>query len=71
MDTACQDGASFQKKNDKMLKARALYLPARGIFIDFLPCHQTMKEDENRIKNIPVSSIRFISIKDRYLIGRG
>ena len=50
MDTACQDGASFQKKNDKMLKARALYLPARGIFIDFLPCHQTMK-DENRIKN--------------------
>ena len=30
MDTACQDGASFQKKNDKMLKARALYLPARG-----------------------------------------
>ena len=70
MDTACQDGASFQKKNDKMLKARALYLPARGIFIDFLPRNQTMK-DENRIKNIPVSSIRFISIKDRYLIGRG
>ncbi len=51
MDTACQDGASFQKKNDKKMlvlrKARALYLPARG-----LPLVIRRMKDENLLKNI-------------------
>ena len=54
MDTACQDGASFQKKNDKKMlvlrKARALYLPARGP-INYTFVIRRMK-DENLLKNI-------------------
>ena len=61
MDTACQDGASFQKKTTK---ARGLYLPARGI-IDF---PDGLKE--NTQKHRGSISVHRFSIKDRYLIGR-